>query len=91
MVSLEQDFLFKFSAFHLVVVNDHILSERLHGIDLFGAFLLNEEDLAKAASSNDLPDDEVLQSHSFVSLLGKDCLRRLSKSLANDLAVDRVI
>jgi hypothetical protein len=33
MISLEQDFFFQLCAFYLVIIDDHILSQRLHGIN----------------------------------------------------------
>lgn len=53
MVSLEQDIFLQSSRLHLVILNDHVFSERLHGINIVRSPLLNEENFSEGAAAND--------------------------------------
>ena len=91
VVGLKQDFLFQFGALNLIVVENHILAQRLHCIYLFSSLLLHQEYFSETSSSNHLLNDKVLESNCFVSFSRIESLRSLSESLPLHFVVGEVI
>ena len=71
MISLKEDIFLKFRRLDLIVFNNHIFPEGLHSVYLRCTFLLHEEHLSKAASSNDFLDLEILQSSISITFSGE--------------------
>ena len=59
MVRLKQDVFLKPCWLDLIILNDNILSQWLHRIDLLWASLLHEEHLTEGAATNDWLDHEI--------------------------------
>ena len=61
VVRLLQDLLLEHRRLDLVVVEDHVLAQGLHGVDIISAFLLHEEHLSKRALADNRLAHEVLE------------------------------
>ena len=59
VISLQQNVFLQTRRLHLVILNDNIFAERLHGVHFTGSSLLNKENLSEGASANNRFDDEV--------------------------------
>lgn len=68
VIGLEQDVLFESSRLNLVVLDDHVLSQRLHRVHLVRTSLLHQEHFSERATTNDRFDDEVGESDILVKL-----------------------
>ena len=68
VVSLQQDVLFQTSRLDLVVLDDNILTQRLHSVNFLRSSLLDKEDFTEGASTNDRLDNEVRKCDVLVSL-----------------------
>ena len=82
VISLHKDILLKFSAFDLIVVYNDVLSEWFHSIDIFLALLFNKEDLTEWTTTNDLLNDEILESNFLISSPCIDGLWWFSKAMS---------
>jgi hypothetical protein len=91
MVGLQQYLLLQLGALHLVVVYDHILTQRLHCIHLLRSLLFHEENLPKATSTYNLPNDEILESNCLVTLLGEDSLGGFSECLSVHFGIELIV
>ena len=69
MICLLQDIFFKHGGFNLVIVQNDILPERLHGIDRASVILLDKEHFSKTTFSNDLDNLEGIKTCRLFILL----------------------
>ena len=60
MVDGAQDIFFKLDVLHLLILQDDVLADALHCVELLGAHMLNKENLTKGTLANHLPNLEVL-------------------------------
>ena len=74
MIHLLENLLLQESRFDLVGLEDHVLAEALHRVDLLRVVLLDKEDRAECTLSEDLEDCEVCQSCCSRRLRGLVCL-----------------
>jgi len=74
VVCLQQNILFKFGGLNLIVINDYVLAEGLHSVDLAAIFLLHQKYFTKATSSNNFFNLEVGQGNVVVSVFSKSWL-----------------
>lgn len=63
MVGLLQNIFLKQGRLDLVVVQDNVLAERFHGVDLAVLHLLDQEHLTKASTTDHAPNLKVVQHH----------------------------
>lgn len=61
MVDSVQDILLELDIFHLLVLNNDVFTDALHGKEFVGAFLLDQEDFTEGALSDHLHQLEVLE------------------------------
>ncbi len=52
VIGLEQNVFFQFGGLNLVVLDNHVFSQRLHGIHILSAPLYDQKDFTERASSN---------------------------------------
>lgn len=64
MAELLQNALLGAGVFEFVSLNNGLLVEDLHGVDLFSVFLSDLHDLSKASLSDDAKNVKVIDSHS---------------------------
>ena len=62
VVSLQQDVLFQSRGLHLIILNDDILSQGLHGVNIVRIPLLDQKDFSEGATTDDGLDHEVRKS-----------------------------
>jgi len=78
VISLKQDVLLKFCTFNLIIVDDHVFSQRFHCVVVSIIFLFDKENLSKRASPNDFDEMKALQINLRVSFLRIDSPRWFS-------------
>jgi len=71
MVSLQQDIFFQLGGSDLIIVKNHIFAQTLHSVHFLCVFLLDQKNLAEAASADYFDDREVLKGSVGISTLGK--------------------
>jgi len=59
---LQQDELLDFKALHGFMVDDHILSDALHRVDLVILLILNQIYFSESTSAHELQDFEIIKS-----------------------------
>jgi hypothetical protein len=80
MISLHQYLFLQFGALNLIVINNDIFPQRLHGVNFLRSLLFDKEYLTKASSPNDFPDKEILETDLFVTSPCIQGLRCFSES-----------
>jgi hypothetical protein len=73
VISLQENIFLQFGRLYLVVVQNNVLTQTLHGINLLVRLLLHQENLSEAASANNFPDFKVAQSSFRVAVLSECC------------------
>lgn len=71
MFNIEENILFKLNVVKLLIVNNSVLSNTFHSIDIFSVNIFNQEHLTKSTLSNHSSNDKILKL-SLVLLLGED-------------------
>eukprot|EP00350_Pseudokeronopsis_sp_OXSARD2_P007223 CAMPEP_0170551992 /NCGR_PEP_ID=MMETSP0211-20121228/9974_1 /TAXON_ID=311385 /ORGANISM="Pseudokeronopsis sp., Strain OXSARD2" /LENGTH=387 /DNA_ID=CAMNT_0010859499 /DNA_START=410 /DNA_END=1573 /DNA_ORIENTATION=- len=71
VVDVKEDVLLQLNVLKLLIINDYIFSDALHGEDLGGVLVLHQEHLPEGPLPNHLPDQEVRKLH-LVLLPGED-------------------
>lgn len=75
MIGFQQNLLLQQSRVQLVMLQDNVFSQRLHGIDFAILNLLNQKYLSKAPLSNNFLDLEVFKIDLLVFLLHEESIR----------------
>jgi len=66
VISLKKDFLLEQCAFNLIIVDNDILTQRLHGVDLSVLNFLHQEYFAETTFSNDRSNLEISEINVFI-------------------------
>ena len=68
VIGLLQDIFLKHCGFNLIVLQNNVLSQGLHGINCLSISLLHQKDLSKTTLANNLDDLESVQTCRFLIL-----------------------
>ena len=72
VISLHENVLLEFRRLNLVILNDYILAEGLHGVGIVRSTLLDEKHFSEGAATDDRLDNEVAQADVlFLTRLGE--------------------
>ena len=78
MISFLQNFLLEQCRLNLVIIENDVLSQRLHGINFATSCFLDEEDFSETAPSNYTLDDKIFEPNIFLILVFREeCIRSL--------------
>ena len=78
MISLKQNILLQLRALNLIIIDDYILSKRLHSVNLERILFLYQEYFAETSSTDDLLDGKIGEAHLRISFFGVESFCRNS-------------
>lgn len=87
VVDLAQNVLLELDVFHLLVLQDYVLPDTLHGVEFVRSGVLYQEDLTKGALADHLTDLEIFQRRRLLRVSSKDSGCAASHGLAHFHAV----
>lgn len=87
MVNLTQDILLKLNVLHLLVLQNDVLSDAFHGVELASCCVLYKEHFAKGALADHLADLEIFQGRWLLLVSGEDSCGATSHGLAHFHAI----